>query len=63
MVAGSRIPNYCVMSDTANVARAVEKAGEGMRILISGASKVLLDRLGGWRCEYRGLLDMGVGHG
>ena len=31
VVAGSKIPNYCVMSDTANIARVMEKMGEGMR--------------------------------
>ena len=31
VVAGSKIPNYCVMSDTSNVARVMEKMGEGMR--------------------------------
>ena len=61
MVAGSKIPNYCVMSDTSTVARTIEKLGEGMRIHMSGASKALLDKVGGYRCEYRGLLDMGVG--
>ena len=34
VVAGSSIPNYCVMSDTVNVARSLEKQGEGMRIHI-----------------------------
>ena len=60
VVAGSKIPNYCVMSDTSNVARVIEKMGEGMRIHISGTSKALLDTVGGFRCEYRGLLDLGV---
>ena len=60
MVAGSKIPNYCVMSDTANVARVIEKMGEGMKIHISGTSKDLLDKVGGFRCEYRGVLDLGV---
>ena len=60
VVAGSKIPNYCVMSDTSNVARVIEKMGEGMRIHISGPSKALLDKVGGFRCEYRGLLDLGV---
>ena len=63
VVAGSKIPNYCVMSDTSNVARTIEKMGEGMRIHMSGASKALLDKVGGYRCEYRGLLDMGPGVG
>ena len=48
------------MSDTSNVARVIEKMGEGMRIHISGTSKALLDTVGGFRCEYRGLLDLGV---
>ena len=60
VVAGSKIPNYCVMSDTSNVARVMEKMGEGMRIHTSGVTKALLDQVGGFRCEYRGLLDLGV---
>ena len=63
VVAGTRIPNYCVMSDTSDMARLVEKMGEGMRIHLSGTSKNLLDEVGGFRCEYRGLLDMGVSRG
>ena len=60
MVAGTKIPNYCVMSDTAIVAREMEKMGEGMRIHISSESKKLLDKVGGFRCDYRGTLDLGV---
>ena len=60
MVVGSRIPNYCVMSDAANLARIIEKRGEGMRIHLSATSKNLLDQVGGFRCEYRGLLEVGV---
>jgi len=61
VVAGSKIPNYCVMSDTANIARVMEKMGEGMRIHISATAKELLDKVGGFRCEYRGVLDIGRG--
>ena len=59
VVAGNNIPNYCIMSDTGNLARLVhfynavgrwflicrvmEKMGEGMRIHISSISKELLD--------------------
>ena len=60
VVAGSRIPNYCVMCDTANVARVMEKMGEGMRIHISSTSKELLDKVGGYQCDSRGILDLGV---
>ena len=61
VVAGNKIPNYCIMSDTGsdtaisfssltswlsgNLARIMEKKGEGMRIHISSASKELLDRV------------------
>ena len=60
VVAGLKIPTYCVMCDTANVARVMEKMGEGMRIHISSMSKELLDKVGGYRCEPRGILDLGV---
>jgi len=38
----------------------VEKSGEGLRIHISEATKRLLDDFGGFRIEYRGVLDLGV---
>ena len=59
-MAGTKIPNYCVMSDTAIVAREMEKMREGMRIHISSTSKNLLDKVGGFRCDSRGTLDLGV---
>ena len=31
-----------------------------LRIHTSGVTKALLDQVGGFRCEYRGLLDLGV---
>jgi hypothetical protein len=48
------------MSETATVAKEIEKQGEGMRILISEASKKLLDKVGGFRCDPRGPLDLAV---
>lgn len=48
------------MGDAVNIAHLVEKMGEGMKIHMSGTSKHLLDKVGGFRCEYRGILDMGV---
>ena len=58
VVAGTKIPNYCVMSETANIAREIERHGEGMRILISETSRRLIDKVGGFRCESRGVLDI-----
>ena len=60
VVAGTKIPNYCVMSETSHIAREIEKQGEGMRILISEASRRLIDKVGGFRCESRGLLEIKV---
>ena len=51
------------MCDTANIARVMEKMGEGMRIHISSTSKALLDKVGGYRCDSRGILDLGVSRG
>ena len=48
------------MSDTVTIAKEIEKQGEGMRILISQASKLLLDKVGGFRCDPRGTLDLAV---
>ena len=48
------------MSETANIAREIERHGEGMRILISETSRRLIDKVGGFRCESRGVLDIKV---
>ena len=60
VVAGSRLPSYCVMSRTALIARKLMKLGEGMKIHISEDSKNLLDTVGGFRCDDRGTLELGV---
>ena len=49
-----------MMSETALVAREIEKQGEGMRILISETSMRLIQKVGGFRCESRGTLDVKV---
>ena len=54
------MPNYCVMSDTTDVTRQMLKHGEGMRILVSEASKMLMDKVGGFRCEPHCALDLKV---
>ena len=76
VVAGSKLPSYCIMSKTLAVARRIESLGEGMRIHISEVrnlvqitftikhfsqdSKQLLDKVGGFRCDYHGTLELGV---
>ena len=60
IVVGTRIPNFCVMSDTVTIAKEIQKQGEGMRILISQPAKLLLDKVGGFRCDPKGTLDLPV---
>ena len=57
---GTRMPNYCIMSATTTVARQMLKHGEGMRILVSETAKILMDKVGGFRCEPQGALDLKV---
>ena len=49
-----------VVGLTPDIARVVGRMSEGDRIHISDTTKHLLDKLGGFRCEYRGVLDLGV---
>ena len=48
------------MSKTVIIARKLEKLGEGLKIHISEDSKKILDKVGGFRCDYRGTLELGV---
>ena len=45
---------------TSFVARMVTRMGEGMKVHISDTTKRILDQVGGFSCEYRGILDLGV---
>ena len=38
----------------------VARMSEDMKINISSTTKQLLDKIGGFRCEYYGILDLGV---
>ena len=54
------LSHYSVLGLTPDIARVVGRMSEGIRIHISDTTKHLLDKLGGFRCEYRGVLDLGV---
>ena len=72
VVAGTTIPSYCVMSARTHVASQLERTGDAMRIHVSAPSKALLDKVclhhmivamyqvGGFRCEPRGTINLGV---
>ena len=52
--------HFSAIGPTTQISRLIGKMSDGMRIHISDTTKHLLDKLGGFRCDYRGLFDIEV---
>ncbi|OQV16758.1 Atrial natriuretic peptide receptor 1 [Hypsibius exemplaris] len=54
-VIGVKLPKYCIFGETVYVARQLKFAGEGSKILVSDTTTNLLEAIGGFPMEERGL--------
>lgn len=59
-IVGSKMPRYCLFGDTVNTASRMESTGEAHKIHITAEMNEALMKVGGFKTEPRGMIDVKV---